>query len=255
VTAPRVVFETSAGDLVLALRPDASPRQVERFLALVRAGVYDSASIERVDPTLYLRISPAGRRRLPLSPKQLELVSTPRAPIEAGLPHEYGVVTVAHAAGESDDTGTGLAILTARMPGMDGRFSSFAVVERGQGVLEYARGVPCGPDHAPIERLEIARAYALDAAKAGALALREPPRARRFDALPGGILALAGLLALLAARRRGPRAAALLAILAGFFCLLVALGGGARGSAWLGTALFAGAIAVFRLMSSFEAAS
>ncbi len=45
---PVVVLQTSLGDIVLELRPDRSPKTVENFLSLVRAGFYDEMLFHRV---------------------------------------------------------------------------------------------------------------------------------------------------------------------------------------------------------------
>jgi cyclophilin family peptidyl-prolyl cis-trans isomerase len=250
---PRVVLETTLGDLVLALRPDAAPRQVERFLALVRAGAYDSVPVARVDRTRYVRFAPVTRRRLTLSPEQRALAVAPRPPIEGALKNDYGTVTVVRGRDDVDATGTGLALILAPMPAMDGRFTSFAVVERGQETLEALREAPCDPDHAPLRAIEISRAYVLDAAAASSLALSRPPPGAAALLGPGVAALALGLLALLLRPRRpAARAGARLAVLLGFFGVLVAAAGRARGSAWLGTLLLAGAVAVFWLMTSFE---
>jgi cyclophilin family peptidyl-prolyl cis-trans isomerase len=250
-----VLLETSAGDMILRVERQAAPKQAARFAELVERGAYDSVAVERVDPTLYVRFGPVKRRRLPLTPAQLEMVERPRPAVETGLKHEYGVVTIARAPGDDDLSGTGLAFMTASVPPMDGKFASFAVVERGEKVLEFLRGVPCGPGHAPIERGEISRASLITPEAARTMTLKEPPARKGFDWRPGVLALLAGLALFVFSRRRKPRAAALLTILVGFFVVLAALAEGARASAWLGTALFLGAIGVFRLMATFESSA
>lgn len=47
---PRVKLETSAGEIVLELRPDKAPRTVENFLAYVRKGQYNGTVFHRVIP-------------------------------------------------------------------------------------------------------------------------------------------------------------------------------------------------------------
>lgn len=45
---PRVVLETSVGDIRIELRPDAAPETVENFLRYVDAGFYDGLIFHRV---------------------------------------------------------------------------------------------------------------------------------------------------------------------------------------------------------------
>jgi peptidyl-prolyl cis-trans isomerase B (cyclophilin B) len=47
---PRVKLETSAGEIVLELRPDKAPKTVENFLAYVRKGQYNGTVFHRVIP-------------------------------------------------------------------------------------------------------------------------------------------------------------------------------------------------------------
>ena len=49
-TLPRVKLETSAGDIVLELRPDKAPKTVENFLAYVKKGQYNGTVFHRVIP-------------------------------------------------------------------------------------------------------------------------------------------------------------------------------------------------------------
>jgi peptidylprolyl isomerase len=46
----RVRFETTAGDVMIQIYPDAAPNAAERFVELVQSGFYDSTPISRVVP-------------------------------------------------------------------------------------------------------------------------------------------------------------------------------------------------------------
>jgi hypothetical protein len=77
-------------------------------------------------------------------------------------------------------------------------------------------------------------------------------------AVPWPALALVacGIATFLLARRsrtRVPAGLGLLAVLAGFFLLFVAVAPGASGGTTLPTVLFFGALSVFKLMNRFEA--
>lgn len=48
--AATVVLETTAGDVVIEVYPDAAPNAAERFLELARTGFYDDTPISRVVP-------------------------------------------------------------------------------------------------------------------------------------------------------------------------------------------------------------
>ena len=46
--APRVVFETTQGNIVVELAPQAAPKTVENFLSYVKSGHYDGTVFHRV---------------------------------------------------------------------------------------------------------------------------------------------------------------------------------------------------------------
>ncbi len=252
--APRVVLQTDAGDVVVALDPSAAPRHVKRTLALVRAGSYDATAVRKLADE-YVALSPAragGQRPLPPEPSALH--------------HIYGTVTVARSAASPDPTDTSLAILLAAAPSMDGRFTAIGRVESGFDVLDALRSQPRGADGRPLRSVAIRRALALETPTELAAYAPRPldrsflPRGPSAVEKPGAWLAVmlagaAGFFLVIASGRMRAAWAPLLVVLVGFFGAFLGYAPSAQSSSWLGLALLAGALAVFRLMSMFEAAS
>lgn len=256
LSSERVILRTGAGDIALALFPEAAPRHVKKLLALVKEGVYDGAHFFKVDPGLVLHLSGINRRRVSLSPKQAKAIRRLRLE-PSPIRHRYGIVTVAHDREDPDPSETSLAIMLAEVPSMDGRFTVLGRVVEGFEALEAIRRVPTDSRQRPLRRVEVEQA----------LVMPSPGTSLpRFPLLPASAaLLLVGAILLLPERfsrlrraqpsRRWQRllsSLALLLILSGFFGVLAALAPAAGSSAWLGPALLAGSVAVFRLMSRFE---
>lgn len=53
--APRVVFETSAGEIVVGLYADRAPGTVANFLSYVDEGFYDGTLIHRISPNIMIQ--------------------------------------------------------------------------------------------------------------------------------------------------------------------------------------------------------
>lgn len=261
LSSERVILRTGAGDIALALFPEAAPRHVKKLLALVKEGVYDGAHFFKVDPGLVLHLSGINRRRVSLSPKQAKAIRRLRLE-PSPIRHRYGIVTVAHDREDPDPSETSLAIMLAEVPSMDGRFTVLGRVVEGFEALEAIRRVPTDSRQRPLRRVEVEQALVAPSPE-GFLSKTSRPR---FPLLPASAaLLLAGALLLLPGRfprlrrvqpsRRWQRllsSLALLMILSGFFGVFIALAPEAGSSAWLGLALLAGSVAVFRLMSRFE---
>lgn len=249
----RAIVRTDAGDLVLAFYAGA-PRHAEKLLKLMAAGAYDGAPLAKIDATRFAAFGSAPR-----APKAVRL------PVENGGEHRYGVVSMAHQGGDADAGETAFVILYADLAGMNGRFSSVGEVTGGREVLESLKRVPVDGADRPVRPIAIRSTSVV--ATESALArqtLRGPDLSslgrpellsRRGVLLGLGTLLLLVAGALLLLSPDLPKASvsvALLAGLAGFFCLFAVYAGEAAASAPLSVGLFAATVAVFRLMRRFE---
>jgi cyclophilin family peptidyl-prolyl cis-trans isomerase len=131
----RAVFRTPCGELVLELFPDAAPKSVAQFLALVRAGVYDGTRIFRIEPGFVVQVSPHTDRAAPLTPEQAALVR--KLPLERnGLKHEAGSLSMARYDGNPDSAESSFSILLGPAPHLDGQYTVFGRLAAGHDVLE-----------------------------------------------------------------------------------------------------------------------
>ena len=274
VANERVILHTNAGDIVLALYPDAAPRHVAQILKLVRMGAYDSTHFLRVIPGFLVQIAEVTDRPAPLNVAQAAAVHPLKAEFNT-LHHENGVLSMSRDEKVPDSALTSFSILLGEWPQGDGRYTIFGRVQEGMEVVDEFLKVPRDDDDQPKTRLEVVSAEVVTAAE---LARRPLAAARPVAASPAeeaaaeheletersqvlvAALAVMVLMVLAAyvASVRFPRAAPtlnLINLLVGVFFLFAVLTPNAYRSRALSIAIFLGILGTFKLMSSFESAA
>ncbi len=274
VADERVILHTNAGDIVLALYPDAAPRHVAQILKLVRLGAYDTTRFLRVIPGFLVQIADVTDRAVPLNRAQTAAIHPLKAEFSR-LHHENGVLSMSRDENNPDSALTSFSIMLGDWPQGDGRYTIFGRVQEGMEVVDQFLAVPRDGDDQPTLRLEVTSAEVVTAAQLARLPLAaaRPVTAspaeteeadRQLDAERSKVLvaALAVMvllvLAAYVASIRFPRAAPtmnLIAVLVGVFILFAALTPDAYRSRALSIAIFLGLLATFRLMSNFESAA
>ena len=268
----RVVFHTVAGDLVFALFPNAAPQTVKQFLALARAGVYDTTTFARIHPGFVAQVSTAQDRQRPLTAEQTALIH--RLPLEASaLRHTRGLLSMARPDGDPNGAETSFCILLGPAPQLDDKYTVFGRLESGDDVLTELLRVPRNGDLQPSVRLTVESAQVFDSPAAlakvplvpahpvpGAADLAAATASGPREVVLGVGLLLVVLLAAAGAllrQRISPRVIAalnLIVLLVGVFLLLVLVVPEPQRPAWLSTLLFFGLVGVFRALGRFEPA-
>jgi peptidylprolyl isomerase len=279
LAAERVVLHTRLGDLVLALYPDVAPRHVAQIIRLVRLGAYDTTYFYRVDPTFIAQLSTAQARRQPLTPEQSAAI-IPIAAEFSDLRHVRGVLSMAREDGRPDSAETSFSILYAPAPHLDGKYTIFGRLESGEDVLNAIATVPRDAENRPLDPIEVVHAEVADSPEALARVVRPSVPVAQGQissssgspmmavARPGGdgrpaapflVLVAAmmacGLGSFVLAGRAPARlvgSLGLLTTMLGAFLLFTTLVPVSASSPWLALGLFAGSIALFKLMSRFE---
>jgi len=142
----RVVFETSAGDIEIALRPDAAPRTAFHFLSLCQGGFYEGTIFHRIieedaqgNPFLIQGGDPTGTG-----------VGGPGFSVDfepSSLEHDFGVVSLARLPGDPNSGGSQFFICLSReaCAALDGQYTAFAEVVRGASTIQTIAALPVGP--------------------------------------------------------------------------------------------------------------
>lgn len=160
--APKVVFETSKGNIVVELFPDDAPKTIENFLAYVDMGYYEDTIFHRVIPKFVIQ----GGGFTP----ELELKPTlDSVPIETknGLANDRG--TVAMARMDAKDSATSQFFINLadneklNRSARDYGYTVFGRVVEGMDVVDAIASVQTsrrGPmENVPILPVIIERAY------------------------------------------------------------------------------------------------
>ena len=264
----RIILHTIAGDIVLALFPDAAPRHVEQVLKLARNGVYDTTHFFGLSPGFYAQLTGQNERSSPLTPEQTSLLHRLKAEFNA-LHHERGTLSMARDDRDPDSAEASFSIILADWPDGDGRYTIFGKVESGMEVVDEFLKVPRDGEGRPISRLSVMKAEVVRAAE---LAKRRLAPAQPVDisqaaaasqiglpqlqAVACGILLIVVIgAANFACAKRFPRAVMplnLINVLIATFLLLIIATPMAHQHSALAAPLFLLLLATLKLLSWFE---
>jgi len=139
------LIKTTEGDMVVEFWPDVAPGHVENFKKLAKQGFYDGTCFHRVIKDFMIQ----GGDPLTKDPSQEARWGTGSAPghIKAeqnNRKHEFGVISMARA-GNPDSASSQFFICLGPAPKLDGNFTAFGKVIKGEDVLKKIGATPCGP--------------------------------------------------------------------------------------------------------------
>ncbi|MFQ5744306.1 MAG: peptidylprolyl isomerase [Acidobacteriota bacterium] len=167
--APRVVLETSFGNITIGLYQDRAPKTVANFLAYVDSGFYDGTLFHRVIPGFMIQ----GGGFLP-GMKQKPTGFPIASEADNGLHNLRGTVAMARTM-NPDSATSQFFINHVDMPRLDYRppveagYTVFGLVEEGMEVVdsiaEVETGTVDGHQNVPVEDVLILRARRLDAGR------------------------------------------------------------------------------------------
>ena len=149
MTASTLTFtiDTGAGtgDVVIRLRPDLAPKHVERICVLAKEGFYDGVAFHRVIPGFMIQ----GGDPLTKDPSQEARWGTgsPGYRIKAEFnpkKHEFGVISMARG-GDPDSAGSQFFLCLGPVPQLDGKYTAFGKLIKGDDVLKKLGKTAVGP--------------------------------------------------------------------------------------------------------------
>ncbi|MEP7203153.1 MAG: peptidylprolyl isomerase [Ilumatobacteraceae bacterium] len=248
-TSPRIVVTTSRGTILVALAPENAPRHVEQFLIALAAGDFNGANVVRVAPKFYAqvvaRVGAAQLSGLPVERLKVGNLRRAFSVYDSGKPGEAPTLMFA----------------LVKSTQLDPDYTSIGFVEAGMRLLADIAETPTTGDHVPTEPITILEIHV--ASPTERALLRQSEVTSTDD---DGTSVLAAIFILASAAfiaavisafhdrlgRQRIKSLILVVALLSFFALWVAVGGSGHGSGIVGVGLFAGAIAMFRLMGRFE---
>lgn len=176
----QVVLETSQGELVLEVFPEAAPRHVAKFLERVADGFYVGTAFHRAIPLGIIQ----GGDPLSKDPTQwssygtgglFELAAEPNK-----VSHLAGTVAAVLVPGRPDSGGSQFFICVTDQTQLDGTYTPFARVVEGLDVVAKISRLPTDSERRLRDRVEITRSY---------LRERPPPEPAPFADTPAAELA------------------------------------------------------------------
>jgi peptidyl-prolyl cis-trans isomerase B (cyclophilin B) len=139
------VLKTSEGEMVIEFWPDVAPKTVANFIKLAKAGFYDGTAFHRIidgfmiqggDP-LTKDPSKEGRWGTGGSGENIKAEFNEKH-------HEFGVISMARAA-NPDSASSQFFICLGPTPQLDGKYTAFGKLIKGDDVLRKLGKTPVGP--------------------------------------------------------------------------------------------------------------
>lgn len=149
----RATLQTTLGPIVIEFLPDRAPETVRAFLRLASAGVFDGTAFHRVVKGFVVQTGSLDSRG-PLTEKQQKLVRN-LPPEFSDTKHVKGIVSMARGDDPASAT-TSFFIVTGDGSSLDGKYTAFARVVDGLGVLEAIEATPVNGE-APVTRINLER--------------------------------------------------------------------------------------------------
>ncbi len=136
------VFKTSEGEMVAEFWPDVAPNTVENFKKLAKQGFYDGTAFHRIIKGFMAQ----GGDPLTKDPSKEARWGTgdPGYKIKAEFnkkPHEKGVLSMARSA-DPDSAGSQFFLCFGKVSQLDGQYTTFGRVIKGDEVLDKLANVP-----------------------------------------------------------------------------------------------------------------
>jgi peptidyl-prolyl cis-trans isomerase B (cyclophilin B) len=149
------VLKTSAGEMVIEFWPEVAPKTVENFKTLAKKGFYDGTAFHRVIKGFMIQ----GGDPLTKDPEKQDRWGTgdPGYKINAEFndrKHVRGVISMARSQ-DINSAGSQYFICHGNPSFLDGKYTAFGKLIKGDEVLEKIATTPTGPNDRPTERVTL----------------------------------------------------------------------------------------------------
>jgi len=139
------VLKTSEGEMVIAFWPEVAPNTVANFIKLAKAGFYNGTAFHRIIKDFMIQ----GGDPLSKDPSKEAEWGTGHAEenIKAEFNdrhHDFGVISMARAR-DPDSASSQFFICLGPTPQLDGKYTCFGKLIKGEDVLRKLGDTPVGP--------------------------------------------------------------------------------------------------------------
>ncbi|MGZ3694705.1 MAG: peptidylprolyl isomerase [Bdellovibrionota bacterium] len=155
----RLVLETNFGNMVFSLFPQVAPKHVAQVIKLARLGVYDGINIYRVEKGFVAQVSNEFDRATPIDEKQRAAIQKIPAEFSA-IKHERGILSMARF-DDPNSAEVSFSILLGPAPHLDGQYTVFGRLEKGEDVLAAIEKVPVSATNVPETKITALHAEVL----------------------------------------------------------------------------------------------
>ena len=149
------VIKTTAGEMVVEFWPDVAPKTVENFKTLAKKGFYDGTAFHRIIKGFMVQGGDPNTKD-PAKEAQWGM-GDPGYKIKAEFnnrPHKRGVLSMARSQ-DPDSAGCQFFICHGDPSFLDGKYTTFGKVIKGDDVLEKLGTTPTRPGDRPVTRQNI----------------------------------------------------------------------------------------------------
>ncbi|KAJ4711306.1 Peptidyl-prolyl cis-trans isomerase [Melia azedarach] len=161
----RVVFQTNFGDIEFGFYPNVAPQTVEHIFKLIRLGCYNTNHFFRVDKGFVAQVADVvGGRSAPMNEEQRNEAEKNVVGEFSDFRHVKGVLSMGRYADPNSATSS-FSILLGNAPHLDGQYTIFGKVTKGDETLKRLEEVPTrreGIFVMPTERITIHSSYYYD---------------------------------------------------------------------------------------------
>src|SRR5512141_2159696 len=149
------ILTTNVGEMVIEFWPDVAPKTVENFKTLAKKGFYDGTCFHRVIKGFMIQ----GGDPLTKDPAQESRWGTgdPGYKIKAEFndrPHDRGVISMARS-NDPDSAGSQFFICHGDASFLDGKYTAFGSLTKGDDVLEKIATTATHPPDRPNKRMGV----------------------------------------------------------------------------------------------------
>ncbi len=148
------VLETTKGRIIFKFRADKAPKTVENFKKLANKKFYDTTAFHRVIPGFMIQ---GGCPNSKPGAKGMPGTGDPGYSIDAefnDIKHVPGVVSMARSS-DPNSAGCQFFIMVNEYPSLDGEYTAFGQVVKGQEVADAIVAEPTDTQDMPVKRMEI----------------------------------------------------------------------------------------------------